>query len=385
MTAAVTVLGSTGSIGTQALDVIERHPERFTVGALAAGSNAKLVIEQARRHGVRRVAMADPEAARAVRDALGPDAEVLDGADGIAELAGMPADVVLNGIDGSRGLRPTLAALGAGTRLALANKESLVLGGTLVLNALRSPDQLVPVDSEHSALAQCLRGGSASEVRRLIVTASGGPFRGRTRAELAGVTPEEALAHPTWAMGALVTVNSATLANKGLEVIEAHVLFGLPYDAIDVVVHPQSVVHGMVEFSDGATVAKLSPPDMRLPIQLALGWPERLGYAPARMDWTAAQALTFEPVDHATFPLLGLAVAAGRAGGTAPGVYNAANEEAVHGFLSGALPFLDIAAVVEHVLATHQPRDASDLETVLDAEQWARSAAQAAIRARERT
>jgi len=383
MTTSVTILGSTGSIGTQALDVIERHPGRFRVEALAAGSNADLVVEQARRHGARRVAMADSESARKVRDALGGEVEVLDGAEGVAELAAMPADVVLNGIDGSRGLRPTLAALAAGSRVALANKESLVLGGPLVTAAVRRADQLVPVDSEHSALAQCLRGGRAGEVARLVLTASGGPFRGRTRAELAGVTPEQALAHPTWDMGALVTINSATLANKGLEVIEAHVLFGLAYERIDVVVHPQSVVHGMVEFVDGATVAKLSPPDMRLPIQLALAWPDRLDWAPTRMDWTSAQALAFEPVDHDTFPMVALAMAAGRAGGTAPGVLNAANEEAVAAFLDRRLPFLGIAEVVADVLGSHEPVQASDVDTVLEAERWAREAARRLIDERD--
>ena len=375
---AVTLLGSTGSIGTQALDVIARHPERFAVHGLAAGTNVARVIEQARAFDVRHIAMADAAAAAEVRAAL-PGVAVLDGPEGVAELAAQPVDVVLNGIDGSRGLVPTLAALDAGSRVALANKESLVLGGPLVLAAVRKPDQLVPVDSEHSALAQCLRGGGATEVARLVVTASGGPFRGWTADALRGVTPEQALAHPTWDMGPLVTVNSATLANKGLEVIEAHLLFGIPYACIDVVVHPQSIVHGMVEFSDGATIAKLSPPDMRLPIQLALGWPERLGFAPTRMDWTAAQSLTFEPVDHATFPLVGLAVAAGESGGTAPGVFNAANEEAVAAFLDRRLGFAAIAGVVAAVLDRHDAGPAADIDTVLAAEQWARSQARTLI------
>ena len=380
------ILGATGSIGTQALDVVARAPGAFELVGLSADSGWQQLVAQAREHGVNRIALADPDAAAQAAEAW-TDGEVLSGTEGLARLvAEADADLVLNAIVGSAGLGPTIVALSEGVDVALANKESLVLGGALVLAAARTPDQLVPVDSEHSALAQCLRGGAPHEVHRLILTASGGPFRGRSRAELEGITPAEALAHPTWDMGALVTVNSATLANKGLEVIEAHVLFGLPYERIDVVVHPQSVVHGMVEFADGATVAKLSPPDMRLPIQLALGWPERLDHAPARMDWTAPQSLTFEPVDHDTFPLLGLAVAAGREGGTAPGVYNAANEEAVGGFLAGRLPFLGIAAVVEEILATHEVRDASDLETVLAAEQWARTAAQAAIRrAQERT
>lgn len=374
----ITLLGSTGSIGTQALDIVARHPGRFAVHGLAAGANAALVIEQARAFDVRYVAMADPAAAAEVRAAL-PGVAVLDGPEGVAELAAQPVDVVLNGIDGSRGLRPTLAALDAGSRVALANKESLVLGGPLVLAAVRKPDQLVPVDSEHSALAQCLRGGGTGEVARLVVTASGGPFRGWTADALRAVTPEQALAHPTWDMGPLVTVNSATLANKGLEVIEAHLLFGIPYARIDVVVHPQSIVHGMVEFTDGATVAKLSPPDMRLPIQLALGWPERLGYAPARMDWTAAQSLTFEPVDHGTFPMVRLAVAAGEAGGTSPGVFNAANEEAVAAFLDRRLGFAAIAGLVAAVLDRHDSAPAADVDTVLAAERWARSEARRLI------
>ncbi len=368
----VTILGSTGSVGTQALDVVAAHPDRFTVAGLAAGSNADLLCAQARRHGVRRVALADPVAAASARAALGRGVEVLDGPDAATELAAAPADVVLNATVGSRGLRPTLAALHAGRRVALANKESLIVGGRLVLDAVTRPDQLIPVDSEHSALAQCLRAGDRGEVARLVVTASGGPFRGRTRAQLGDVTVADALAHPTWTMGAVITVNSATLANKGLEVIEASLLFGVDYDRIDVVVHPQSVVHAMVEFRDGAVVAQLSPPDMRLPIQLALGWPQRLAAAPARIDWTTAQALQFEPLDADTFPMVGIAVAAGRRGGTAPAVFNAANEEAVAAFLSGRLRFLGVPAVVAAVLDEHDPAAAPDLDTVLAVEAWAR-------------
>ncbi|MEX0657879.1 MAG: 1-deoxy-D-xylulose-5-phosphate reductoisomerase [Egibacteraceae bacterium] len=369
----VTVLGSTGSIGTQALDVAARHPDRFRVEALAAGSNADLLVEQARRHGVRRVALADPTAAGRARDRLGAGVEVLCGADACTELAGRagPRGVVLNGMTGSRGLRPTLAALRGGSRLALANKESLIVGGPLVLDAA-APGQIVPVDSEHSALAQCLRAGAESEVERLILTASGGPFRGRNRAELADVTVADALAHPTWDMGAVITINSASLANKGLEVIEAHLLFGIPYERISVVVHPQSVVHGMVEFCDGSTVAKLSPPDMRLPIQLALGWPDRLDAAPARMDWTQPTALQFEALDAEAFPMLDLAVAAGRRGGVFPAVYNAANEEAVAAFLHGRSGFLGIADVVEAVLGEVQPVAGVDLDSLLAVEEWAR-------------
>jgi 1-deoxy-D-xylulose-5-phosphate reductoisomerase len=377
MTASVAVLGSTGSIGRQTLEVVAAHPDRFAVSALAAGRNAELAVAQARAHRVPCVAMADPAAAAAVREALGPGTDVLVGPAGLVAVAGAGADVVVNGLVGSLGLPPTLAALEAGSRLALANKESLIAGGDLVL-AAAAPGQLVPVDSEHSALAQCLRGGTPDEVARLVVTASGGPFRGRTRAELAGVTVDDALAHPTWAMGAVITVNSATLANKGLEVIEAHLLFGIPYDRIDVVVHPQSIVHGMVEFHDGAIVAKLSPPDMRLPIQLALGWPDRLASAPTRMDWSRALSLDFEPVDGATFRMLPLALAAGRAGATAPGVLNAANEEAVAAFLDRRIGFLSIAEVVEAVLEEHEPTPVTALEAVEAAERWARG------RARER-
>jgi 1-deoxy-D-xylulose-5-phosphate reductoisomerase len=371
----VAILGSTGSIGCQALEVIAAHPDRFEVVALAAGGNADLLCEQARSFGVTTVALADPTAAASARQQLGDRVDVIDGPDAATTVAGMPADVVLNGMVGSRGLRPTLAALHAGSRLALANKESLIVGGSLVTAARRTVDQLVPVDSEHSALAQCLRAGAGREVAKLIVTASGGPFRGRSAAELGGVTVDDALAHPTWDMGAVITINSATLANKGLEVIEAHLLFDIAYDHIEVVVHPQSIVHGMVEFIDGATVAKLSPPDMRLPIQWALGWPDRLPYAPTRMDWSQAFSLQFEPLDAETFPMVDIAVHAGRQGGTAPGVYNAANEEAVTAFLQGTLPFLGVARTVEAVLEEHTSVAAPDLDTVLAAEQWARARA----------
>jgi 1-deoxy-D-xylulose-5-phosphate reductoisomerase len=395
---AVTILGSTGSIGTQALEVVTAHPERFVISGLAAGSRDDLLVEQARTYGVRRVALADPAAAVRARQALRADpgparsrhpwqpVEVLEGPEGVVELAGTPspqaqgrgpaADVVLNGMVGSRGLLATLAALHAGRRVALANKESLIVGGDLVRRAAHLPDQLVPVDSEHSALAQCLRAGAGNEVARLVLTASGGPFRGRSRHELADVTVADALAHPTWSMGTVISVNSATLANKGLEVIEAHLLFDIPYERIAVVVHPQSIIHGMVEFRDGATVAKLSPPDMRLPIQVALGWPERLEFAPARMDWTAPLALQFEPVDRTAFPMLDLAFEAGRRGGTAPAAYNAANEEAVAAFLDGRLPFLGIPAVVEAILGAHHTESDPDLDTVLAAEREARIAAE---------
>ncbi len=375
----VVLLGSTGSIGTQAIDVVRCRPERFRVVALAAGGGRpELVAEQARELAVERVAVADAARVPAVREALravygaaaAPD--VSGGAAAIDAVARTPCDVVLNGITGSIGLGPTLAALEAGSTVALANKESLVAGGPLVLPHL---DRVVPVDSEHSALAQCLRGGRREEVRRLLLTASGGPFRGRARAELARVTPQQALDHPTWSMGPVVTVNSATLVNKGLEVIEAHLLFGVPYDAIDVVVHPQSLVHSMVEFADGSTLAQVSPPDMRLPIALALGWPERVPQAQPAMDWSRALSLSFEPLDEAAFPAVGLAKEAGRRGGGAPAAFNAANEEAVAAFLGGRLPFLRIVDVVAHTVERMGDRELRSAADVLDVEGEARSLA----------
>jgi 1-deoxy-D-xylulose-5-phosphate reductoisomerase len=371
----VVVLGSTGSVGTQALDVLAAHPDRFTVAGLAAGGgDVALLARQAREHRVRRVAVARADAAAALRDEL-PGVEVLAGPDAATELtATAGAHTVLNAITGSVGLGPTLAALGSGAALALANKESLVAGGALVTGAA-APGQLVPVDSEHSALAQCLRGGRADEVDRLVLTASGGPFRGRRRDELDGVTVAEALAHPTWDMGPVVTINSATLINKGLELIEAHLLFGVPYDRIDVVVHPQSIVHSMVTFVDGSTLAQASPPDMKLPIALALGWPDRLPGAVAPCRWDAAQSWTFEPLDDDAFPGVRLARAAGGAGGCLPAVLNAANEEVVAAFVSGVLPFTGITDVLERVLdaADGWSADPATVAEVLAAEDWARA------------
>ncbi|NMR19572.1 1-deoxy-D-xylulose-5-phosphate reductoisomerase [Cellulomonas fimi] len=383
----VILLGSTGSIGTQAIDVLSRHRDRFTVTGLAAGGGDPVALaRQAVALGVRTVAVADADAAPAVLAAVADAAfaagyasagvEVLVGPDAATELAGRGTDVVLNGITGSVGLGPTLAALEAGSTLALANKESLVVGGPLVARALRRPDQVVPVDSEHSAIAQALRSGARSEVRRLILTASGGPFRGRRRDDLKPVTPDEALAHPTWSMGPVVTVNSATLMNKGLELIEAHLLFGVPTDDITVVVHPQSVVHSMVEFVDGSTIAQASPPDMRLPIALGLSWPERLDDVAPACDWSTATSWTFEPLDEEAFPAVGLARAAVAASATHPAVYNAANEECVAAFLAGRIGFLDIVDTVERALAEHDGATALDaltLDEVLAAETWARA------------
>jgi len=379
----VVLLGATGSIGTQAVDVVRRNPDRLRVVGLAAGGGrVDLLARQALQLGVDVVAVAQATAAQDLQLAFYAEAQargfsagqyvlpkILAGPEAAAEVAGWPCDVVLNGMTGSIGLAPTLAALAAGRTVALANKESLVAGGPLVTPYR---DQLVPVDSEHSALAQCLRGGRAREVRRLVLTASGGPFRGRARHELGGVTPEQALAHPTWDMGPVVTINSATLVNKGLELIEAHLLFGTPYDAIDVVVHPQSVVHSMVEFVDGSTLCQASPPDMRLPIGLALGWPDRLPHEGYGLDWTAGTSWEFEPVDDAAFPAVQLCKAAGARGGTAPAALNAANEECVEAFVRGRLPFLGIVDTVAAVVDGHPFRERPTLAEVLETEGEAR-------------
>jgi len=389
----VLVLGSTGSIGVQALDVIAANPERFTVAGLAAGGGDPAALAaQALRFGVPAVAVARSTAAEDLQLALYAAAQkagyergnfalprILTGPDAVLELIdSTPADLVLNGITGSQGLRPTVHALATGATLALANKESLIAGGPLVLRSAK-PGQIVPVDSEHSAIAQCLRGGRADEVARLVITASGGPFRGRRRDELADVTVEQAMAHPTWDMGPVITINSATLVNKGLELIEAHLLFDIPYDRIEVVGHPQSIVHSMVTFTDGSTLVQASPPDMRLPISLALGWPNRVPGSARACDFTTPTAWTFEPVDHETFPAIRLARQAGEAGGCLPAVYNAANEEGVDAFRVGDAGFTSIVDTVSRVLddADGWRADPRDVDEVLAAEQWAR------VRARE--
>jgi 1-deoxy-D-xylulose-5-phosphate reductoisomerase len=347
----VAILGSTGSIGVQALDVITRAGGDLQVVALSAAGGWEALLEQARLHGVKRVALADPDAAARAAEAW-TEGEVLAGTEGLVNLiTDCACDMVLNAIVGSAGLVPTVATLGEGIDLALANKESLVVGGELVTALAEATGaQLVPVDSEHSALHQLIHGERPGVVDRLVVTASGGPFRGRAREELADVTVEQALAHPTWAMGGKITIDSATLMNKGLEVIEAHHLFGTPYERIDVVVHPQSLVHGMVSLCDGASLAHLGHPDMRVPIAYALHHPERVELPVPRLDLAAAGALTFEAPDLDAFPCLRIAREAAEAGGTAPCVLNAANEVAVHAFLSGRLAFLGIAEVIERVL-----------------------------------
>ncbi|MBR7744908.1 1-deoxy-D-xylulose-5-phosphate reductoisomerase [Phycicoccus sp. BSK3Z-2] len=391
----VAVLGSTGSIGTQALEVIARHPDRFRVVALAAGGNTDLLARQAAATGAGFVAAASGDAedlgaavaehGRAAGGGSGTP-EVVVGPDAATEAASRGADVVLNGITGSIGLRPTLAALEAGSTLALANKESLIVGGPLV-RAAAAPGQIVPVDSEHSAIAQCLRGGRAEEVRRLVVTASGGPFRGRTRAELADVAPQQALAHPNFSMGRVITTNSATLVNKGLEVIEAHLLFDVPFARIDVVVHPQQWIHSMVEFHDGSTIAQAGPPRMLVPIALGLSWPERLEDVDVPCDWSAPQSWDFHPLDDEAFPAVRLAREVGEAGGASPAVYNAANEVAVDAFHDGALPFVGIVDTVSRVVAAHHDReahnggelDASSVDSVLAADRWARKQARQVV------
>jgi len=389
----VVVLGSTGSIGTQALDVVRAHPESLrVVGLSAAGTDPAALAAQALEFGVQTVAVTRAGAAEDLLLAFYAEAQrqgydrgqfavpkILTGPDAAAELTTYPCDVVLNGITGSIGLRPTLSALEAGRTLALANKESLVAGGPLVM-AAAGDGQIIPVDSEHSALAQALRGGSAEEVRRLIVTASGGPFRGRSRSELADVTVEQAMAHPTWAMGPVITINSATLVNKGLEVIEAHLLYDIPMHSVDVVVHPQSIVHSMVEFHDGSTLAQASPPSMLIPIALALTWPHRVTDVAPACDWTTASTWEFEPLDDEAFPAVSLARDAGARGGGAPATYNAANEECVAAFREGRLPFLGIVDTVGAVLDAYPGGNVGSIDDVDETERWARARARELIR-----
>lgn len=366
------MLGSTGSIGTQALEVIAANPDRFEIVGLAAGGgNAELLARQRAETGVTNIAVADAAAAERIGDVA------YAGADAATRLVeDTEADVVLNSLVGALGLKPTLAALHSGARLALANKESLVAGGPLVLKAAQ-PGQIVPVDSEHSALAQCLRGGTSDEVARLVLTASGGPFRGWAAKDLEDVTPEQAGAHPTWSMGPMNTLNSASLVNKGLELIETHLLFGIDYDRIDVVVHPQSIVHSMVTFTDGSTLAQASPPDMKLPIALALGWPARVPGAALACDWTTASTWEFEPLDDDVFPAVRLAREAGTRGGCLTAVYNAANEEAAAAFLDGRIRFPAIVRTVADVLgaADQWAAEPSTVDDVLDAQDWARDRA----------
>ncbi|HEX2286891.1 MAG TPA: 1-deoxy-D-xylulose-5-phosphate reductoisomerase [Mycobacterium sp.] len=372
----VLILGSTGSIGTQALEVIAANQDRFEVVGLAAGGgNPALLARQRTETGVTNVAVADDAAAAQLGDVTyaGPDA--------VTRLVeNTEADVVLNALVGALGLKPTLAALKTGARLALANKESLVAGGPLVLRAAK-PGQIVPVDSEHSAMAQCLRGGTPDEVAKIVLTASGGPFRGWTTEQLEHVTPEQAGAHPTWSMGPMNTLNSASLVNKGLELIETHLLFGIDYDRIEVVVHPQSIVHSMVTFTDGSTLAQASPPDMKLPIALALGWPSRVPHAALACDFSTASTWDFEPLDAQVFPAVDLAREAGKRGGCLTAVYNAANEEAAAAFLQGRIRFPAIVRTIAEVLgaADQWAAEPATVEDVLNAQRWARERAKGAV------
>ncbi len=380
----VAIAGSTGSVGTQALEVVAQVPERFDVVALGASSSIELLAAQALVHRPAVVALADPARADELAARLPSGTELRVGRGALESLAEV-ADTVLNAVVGFAGLGVTVEALRAGCRLALANKESLVAGAPIVQAARATAGaELVPVDSEHGAIHQCLAAGRKSEVTRLVLTASGGPFRGRSASELAGASVADALAHPTWQMGPKITIDSSTLMNKGLEVIEAHELFGTAYDAIAVVVHPQSVVHSMVEFCDGATIAQLSIPDMRLPIGYALGYPERLDHAYGAIDWAALGLLEFEQPDLGTFSCLSLAYEAGRLGGSAPAWLNAANEVAVAAFLDGRLSWPGIAAVVADTLARHEPTELRAAGDVLEADAAARECARREVERRER-
>jgi 1-deoxy-D-xylulose-5-phosphate reductoisomerase len=386
----VCIAGSTGSIGTQALDVVRAAAGRFEVVALGARSSVKLLAEQAHEVRPQRVAIADASRASELAALVPKGTEVLAGEGALATIAA-DADIVLNGVVGFDGLPVTLAALLAGKRLALANKESLIAGGPVVQRALLTPGaEIVPVDSEHCAVHQCLLGlqisrnlenleNGPSVLRRILLTASGGPFRGKSLPELSEVTVDEALAHPTWKMGPMNTINSSTLMNKGLEVIEAHLLFGAGYDQIDVVVHPQSVVHSMIETTDGATIAQLSLPDMRLPIGYAFSYPGRMASPFGAIDWSKLGRLDFEVPDPATFPCLGLAYEAGKQGGTAPAALNGANEVAVEGFLNGRLRWVDIASVIEAAMSSFQGREPRDIDDVLAADAEARELAGQAV------
>jgi len=384
VTTTVSIAGSTGSIGTQTLEVIAAEPERFTVAALGAGSSVDLLVEQAKAVRPRVVAIADASLAGELERRL-PGTEVVAGPEALASIAAL-GDVCVNGVVGFAGLGVTLAALESGTRLALANKESLIAAGPVVRRVRQqaAAGELIPVDSEHCAVHQSLRaqhpGGRAGEwVSRIVLTASGGPFRGRTKAELADVTVADALAHPTWSMGPKITIDSSTLMNKGLEVIEAHELFDMPYDRIEVVVHPQSIVHSMAEFSDGATIAQLSLPDMRLPIAYALAYPERVGTPFGRIDWADLGRLDFEPPDHDAFPCLGLAYEAGRIGETAPAWLNAANEVAVGAFLEGRIAWIAIPDVLTEALSRHDGGQAGSVDDVIEADRSARAVARTVI------
>ena len=384
MSTTVSLVGSTGSIGTQAVDVIAAEPDRYRVVALGAASSIDLLGAQAHRLRPEAVAIADADLVTKLEELVPSGTEVLGGAEALAAIS-RDADVVLNAVVGFAGLPVTMAALESGRRLALANKQSLIAAGPVVQRVRGTPGaEIVTVDSEHSAIHQCVRSGRLAEVRRVVLTASGGPFRGRKPEELTEVPVDQALAHPTWNMGPQNTIDSSTLMNKGLEVIEAHELFGVGYDAVDVVVHPQSIVHSMVEFTDGATVAQLSNPDMRLPIGYALAYPDRSAVAFGALDWSEVRRLDFEPPDLDGFPCLGLAYQAGRMGGTAPACLNAANEVAVAAFLESVIPWNAIAEVIRDVLEEHDGTTPNSVDVVIDADRWARERARRAVQQRAR-
>lgn len=375
------ILGSTGSIGINTLDVVAAHPEAFSVSGLAAGGNVELMVDQIARHRPSLVALSDAEAAERLRERVrGQNVAVRGGMDGVCEVATMDgAETVVSAIVGAQGLVPTLEAIRAGKTVALANKEVLVCAGELVVREARGQAALVPIDSEHSAIFQCLAGEDRADVRRVILTASGGPFHGLSPHEMSAVTAREALDHPNWDMGPKVTVDSATLMNKGLEVIEAHWLFDLPPECIEVVIHRQSIVHSLVEFVDGSLLAQLAPPDMRLPIAYALSYPRRLPMSQPSLSLVEIGQLSFEQPDEETFPCLGYAYEALRRGGTMPTVLNAANEVAVQAFLEGTIGFLDIPRLIRASLDRHEPRPVASLEVVLEADRWAREITHEAV------
>jgi 1-deoxy-D-xylulose-5-phosphate reductoisomerase len=380
------ILGSTGSIGVSTLDIVAAHPDRFRVVSLSAGNNLDRLEEQIRRFRPRIVSVVQPEAARDLRQRLGSDApEVVSGVEGLIACATYgQVEMVLSAIVGAAGLVPTMAAIQSGKDIALANKETLVTAGPLVMEAVaRHGVKLYPVDSEHSAIFQSLKGHRRSDVRRLILTASGGPFRNRPLSELGRVTPEDALAHPNWSMGRKISIDSATMMNKGLEIIEACWLFDLPPEKVAVHIHPQSIVHSMVEYIDGAVIAQLGIPDMKTPIAYALSYPDRLPLDLPPLDLCALKTLTFEEPDQEKFPCLALAYRAARTGGTAPAVLNAANEVAVEAFLSGRIGFLDIAAVIRRVLDRHSPLELEHIDTALRADRWGRQEARLVIGERD--
>ncbi|MFS0727877.1 1-deoxy-D-xylulose-5-phosphate reductoisomerase [Paenibacillus sp. 1P07SE] len=377
----ITILGSTGSIGTQTLEIIASHPDLFEVEALAAGANVQLLVDQARRHRPRMVSLATKEAAEQAAPLLPAGTKVLYGEQSLIELAADPSsDYIVTAMVGSRGLRSTLAAIEAGKTIGLANKETLVTAGHLVMKrASERGVAILPVDSEHSAIFQCLNGERHSTVKKLVITASGGSFRDRTRAELEGVTVQQALSHPNWSMGAKITIDSATMVNKGLEVIEAHWLFDMPYDQIDVIIHPESIIHSYVEFADYSIIAQLGWPDMRVPIQYALTYPDRLPTPTKPFHLAELGKLHFREMDYERFPCLRMAFECGRIGGSLPTVFNAANEVAVARFLDGQIAFLDIERTIEAVLSRHKPEQLPELETIEEIDRWARSEAACCI------